>query len=452
MRIWPLDEGAPGQRLAILGVGLVALVAAGPTLHRVYGDLAFNMIGILHGVLVLGALCLAARVPSRQALPFILGVALALRVALLFVHPTLSTDAFRYVWDGHVQGAGINPYRFVPAAPELAHLRDAAIYPFINRAEYAVTIYPPAAEMLFFLVGRIADGLVSLKLALIGFEAVTILVLCDLLRRIGQPPSRVVAYAWHPLAVWEIAGNAHVDGAMVAVMMLGVWLAAVLRRPVAAAAVLAIATMLKPLAVLALPFAWRPWDWRAPAAAVGVAALLYLPYLSVGTGVFGFINGYVQEEGIGSGDAFWLVWLLTTITGPLPWAVPIYLTAAAVLLAALALRLSFAASEGLEVRLRRLSWLVFAGLFALSPGYPWYYLALVPFVALFGAPPLWAATIGCYLLYDQFPDDLGIPFWIRDGAMHVSVIAAFLWMLWHRNRPTASVSVSEAEPARDAAR
>lgn len=432
-----LDRGDPTRRLAILGAGLVVLVALGPTLHRQAGDLAFNLIGVAHGLLVLCALCLAARVPPRQAMAVILGVALALRLALLFVHPHLSSDAFRYVWDGRVQGAGINPYRFIPAAPELAALRDEAIYPFINRADYAVTIYPPAAEILFFLIGRIADGLVPLKLVLIGFEGVTILLLRDLLRRLGQPPSRVLAYAWHPLAVWEIAGSAHVDGAMVAVMMLGIWIAAVLRRPVAGAATIAVAALMKPLAALALPFAWKPWDWRAPAATIGVVALLYLPYLSAGSGVFGFLGGYVQEEGIGSGEAFWLVWLLTSLAGPLPWARPAYLLAAGALLLVLAFRLSFAADEDLAARLRRLSWLVFAGVFALSPGYPWYYLCLVPFVALFGAPPLWAATIGCYLLYDEIPGDPAIAFWIRDGAMHVAVIAAFLWMPWRRRRAAA---------------
>ena len=59
-----------------------------------------------------------------------------MRLALLFVEPYLSTDIYRYVWDGRVQAAGINPYRYMPIAPELAHLRDAAIFPNINRADY----------------------------------------------------------------------------------------------------------------------------------------------------------------------------------------------------------------------------------------------------------------------------------------------------------------------------
>ena len=68
----------------------------------------------------------------------------------------MSTDIFRYVWDGRVQAAGINPYRHVPADAALQHLRDDAIYPYINRADYAPTIYPPMAQIVFFLVTRIS--------------------------------------------------------------------------------------------------------------------------------------------------------------------------------------------------------------------------------------------------------------------------------------------------------
>jgi len=70
-------------------------------------------------------------------------VAVLLRAIALFAPQALSTDIFRYVWDGRVQAAHINPYRFIPADPALAPLRDDSIYPNINRADYAHTIYPP---------------------------------------------------------------------------------------------------------------------------------------------------------------------------------------------------------------------------------------------------------------------------------------------------------------------
>ena len=85
----------------------------------------------------------------------ILGAALVARAMLLPVGP-VSTDIYRYVWDGRVQAAGINPYRYIPADPALAHLRDAEIYPKINRADYARTIYPPAAQIVFAAVGQVS--------------------------------------------------------------------------------------------------------------------------------------------------------------------------------------------------------------------------------------------------------------------------------------------------------
>ena len=46
--------------------------------------------------------------------------------------------------------------------------------------------------------------------------------------------------------------------------------------------------------------------------------------------------------------------------------------------------------------------LLTAGLFLMSPNYAWYFLALVPFIPLAAAPaqaPIWALTLGAFLLY-----------------------------------------------------
>ena len=91
-----------------------------------------------------------------------------------------------------MQAAGINPYAFVPADEALQSLRDAAIYPNINRADYAVTAYPPVAQMFFFAVTRISETLTAMRLAMVACEIVVVAVLIDLLRRIQssrRPPS-----------------------------------------------------------------------------------------------------------------------------------------------------------------------------------------------------------------------------------------------------------------------
>src|SRR5262249_1939844 len=132
--------------LAATAVALCALTAATYALHWRFGG------WVLIAAFAAGpaAAFAAPRLPgaddAQPALLVILVGAAAMRLALLWTEPTLSGDIYRYIWDGRVQAAGINPYAHVPAAAELATLRDPDIWPHINRAGYAVTIYPPMAQ------------------------------------------------------------------------------------------------------------------------------------------------------------------------------------------------------------------------------------------------------------------------------------------------------------------
>ena len=95
--------------------------------------------------------------------------------------------------------------------PPWPHLRDAAIYPNINRADYAVTAYPPVAQIFFLAVTRISETLTMMRLAMVACEIVVVAVIIDLLRQLRLPMTAVVAWAWHPLAIWEIASSGHVE-------------------------------------------------------------------------------------------------------------------------------------------------------------------------------------------------------------------------------------------------
>src|SRR5918993_1405847 len=285
----------PLRRLLACGLGLLLLTSATPSLFERLGDNFFIAQAIVCGGLVVYATRTAERCPEQLGLVVILGLAILLRLVLLVVPPLTSGDIFRYVWDGRIQGAGWNPFRYVPAAPELQALRDAVVFPYVDKAGYAVTIYPPASQLFFLLVTRIHESVIAMKIALVACEGVTIAAVIALLRRLGKPATRVVAYAWHPLVIWEIANNGHIDAAMVAMMMLAVWLFATgLRLPAAAAA--AVGGLFKPFAVLILPALWRTWDWKVPLVAAITVAVLYLPYFSAGAGILGFLPTYASEE------------------------------------------------------------------------------------------------------------------------------------------------------------
>jgi alpha-1,6-mannosyltransferase len=390
----------PWVQLALLGMALTALTAAGPGLHLAYGGWVLMAIFAIGGAGVLLASRIAGGLAERSALAAILGCAVLMRLTLAFGEPYLSTDIYRYVWDGRVQASGINPYRYVPSAPELTHLRDGAIYPNINRADYAVTIYPPTAQAFFLAVTRLGESVLAMKLGLLAIEAAMVAVLLALLRSLGSPATRIVAYAWHPLPIWEIAGSGHIDIAMCALLMAGLLLF-LQRRTLGAGAVVMLGALVKPTALLALPVLWRPWNLKLPLV-VGLTALAaYLPYLSVGSGVFGFLWGYIEEEGLKSGRGFNALWLMERFTGPLPGAAGAYVVLAALLMAGVALAVAFRRDRSREASVMALSWLLVTFLILASPHYPWYFLVLVPLLALNPTATGWVLTLNCPLLYDS---------------------------------------------------
>jgi hypothetical protein len=329
----------------------------------------------------------------------------------------MSTDAYRYVWDGRVQAAGINPYRYIPSDPALASLRDDSIYPNINRKDYAPTIYPPGAQAIFFLVTRVSQSVIAMKVAMVGFEIAAVLLLLQMLRRAGLPLERVLVYALHPLPAWEFAGSGHVDAAMIALTVLALFLHQRGGRWSTGIA-LAVATVVKPFPLAIAPALYRRWDWRLPAAFVVTVALGYAPYLDVGARVLGFLPTYVQEEGLESGVAFYPLWLLRAA---LPIAIPtaVYLVAAVLALVGLALAVVRRNDAGASWRNALM--LAAAFMFASSPHFPWYLLWLLPLCCLAPWLPALYLVSSSVLLY--LPVEFGLVGSITYGGFAILALA-----------------------------
>ena len=127
---------SPLLPLAGIAAILVGVTLVTPFAFEAFGDNAFIALAIAAGLLTVAATRLAERAPPRRALWLIFGLGIALRLYVLLFDPLLSSDIYRYVWDGRVQAAGINPYRYFPAHEALAFLRDGTIFPHINRADW----------------------------------------------------------------------------------------------------------------------------------------------------------------------------------------------------------------------------------------------------------------------------------------------------------------------------
>lgn len=344
----------------------------------------------------------------RPALWIVLSVAVALRLLPLAAPPFLSSDIYRYAWDGMVQAAGINPYLHIPADTALAGLRDTAIYPHINRANYAPTIYPPAAQLVFVAIGLVKPSLLAVKLTMLGFEALAVGCLLALLDRAGLPRAQVLIYAWNPLSAWEFAGNGHVDAVAVGLLALALVLR-VRGRHGWTGMVFALAVLVK-----FLPIAYGPALWRRGGAARLVAGglatgvLLYALYgvwNGAGWKVLGFLRGYGSEEGFQTGAGLWPLAVLGHLA-PLPaWLPKLYLAIVAGALAALALRIMTrdrpvpGSREEIISVCADASVMAVCLVLALTPHYAWYYGWLA--VAATIRPTRIAIWLGCapVLLY-----------------------------------------------------
>lgn len=418
---------APLYSLAGLGAISAGLTLVTPFAFRAGGDNAFIAPAVASSLLALAATHVAERIPTARALWLILGLGIALRAYVLFFDPLLSSDIYRYVWDGKVQAAGINPYRYFPAEDVLAHLRDAAIFPQINRPDYAVTVYPPVAEFFFLIVTRIGENVTTMRLGLLACEATSVTLIILFLRRLDLPATRVVAYFWHPLPIWEIANNGHVDALAIALMLLGLWVA-LTGRALRGAILIALAMLVKPYVAPVLAVIWRAWDWKIPLVVIAAIALCYLPYLSVGWGVFGFLTqGYLAEEGLTTGDKLWLLSVWRFVFGTTRGDVAAYTAVSATILLFMAFSVACRRNRTLASVLSDANMLLLVALLLLSPNYPWYFLTITPFLALCGNAPTWAVSIGALLLTNEVDGDFSISLLTAKSVLYSGFLLACIW-------------------------
>jgi alpha-1,6-mannosyltransferase len=423
-----------------LGGGILVLTLAALSLH-VPGSIwvgtvprkdAVVALMLASGALYAGAVALVVRLPAMpRLLAPVLAIAVALRVALLLAPPFMSSDIYRYVWDGRVQAAGINPYVHVPADAALIGLRDATIFPRINRADYAHTIYPPAAQMIFAAIGRVSDSVLATKFCMLLLEACGILAALRLLALAKMPPARVLIYAWNPLVLWAVAGDGHIDGAMIGLLGLAMW-AAVRQRSGLAGALLGGAILTKFLPIAVLPALWRRWDWKLPTACAAMIIALYACYAGAGWQVLGFLPNYTHEEGF-SGSGFWLLAALGQFAKLPPWAGAAYVLAAACILACVAAAMVFGAqprTDSDRVRLigDRVAVLAAATTAAMSAHYPWYFSWLA-LPGCFSVRPsvLWLSVAPMLLYGDPWHDEI-----LLQTAVFAPAIALAAFEAWRR--------------------
>jgi len=270
---------ATGLSLAALA-GLVLLIVR-PSLNPARVQPLSLLIGAWIAFLV--AAWLLRKVPRRTAVALILLGGIAVQAAAVSAPPQMSTDLYRYIWDGRVQAAGVDPYQYVPAATQLDGLRNEFL--FYPRGEYCVkasyvtrhpaadltpgctrinrpavpTIYPPVAEAYFLGVYYLhpADDSSTPIQATTALAAVLITVLLLFgLGRLGRDVRTAALWSWCPTVALEAGNNAHVDVIAVGIAAVAILLLATARttrRTVLGGVLLGLAIATKLTPVLTVP-------------------------------------------------------------------------------------------------------------------------------------------------------------------------------------------------------
>ncbi len=222
---------------------------------------------------------------SREILWAIIIFSLMFRFTLLPMTP--SDDMYRYLWEGKLQLNGINPYSHPPESSGLEHLRDE-FFSGINH-KHLSSIYPPLTLMAFAIADYISHSFLSMKSLFLLFDVLSIFLLLRFLGVMGKNSVNVLIYAWSPLILISFAANGHGDSLQIFLVILALYLCAI-RKNLRSIISIGLAVMSKFVFIIIAPFMisglMAGKRFKYVIALLSVVAILYLPYVGAGKGLF----------------------------------------------------------------------------------------------------------------------------------------------------------------------
>jgi alpha-1,6-mannosyltransferase len=407
--------------------------------HQLFGKTAIHfyvyLFTILSVIYLIGIYLLfkyrGLRRNSHGPLIIIFIFAVSFRALLVPADPeVLSKDMYRYIWDGRVQQKGINPYLYPPDADELNKLRDDTVYPNINRKSYP-TLYPAGAELFFRLLhATVGDSVSGYKALMTFFDVLTLFMLMSLLRVYGLEPTRLLIYAWNPLVIFEIAYSGHLEGITVFWMVLAFYLNATHRNKLGVVS-LAVSSATKLYPAILLPALLNPGQRIKGILCFALAiALLYVPFLTAGSKVLGFLPTYLQnpDESFNLG----LKYLMMKILPQLNY----YLLSKLFLLALAAAGLFVFLKNKQKGQALRYAYLLTGLLILLMPAalHAWYLIILIPFLSFYPAIAwlIFSGTVSLsYLKYVNPAGNMPPAVLILEYAPLLALLAGGYLLKWY---------------------
>lgn len=300
---------------------------------------------------------------TSKKIVFLVVFGVVLRLILVSGDVVLSDDIYRYIWDGHVQTEGMNPYAFAPAALDGS---GAWYHTLINHPSIP-TSYPPLAQGLFFLLALFGESVVVFKLAFVLVEMGLMWLLYRFLLLVKGNVGNLVLYVLNPLVLVEVAWSGHLDGVAVALLMLGLYFLQ-LGKEWRGVVSMAASVLVKFIGVLGFPALLiglkQKWRILGVVGLVGLGYIFYDGILSRGLHTYSrdwSFNGALFELLLGVvGNGFIVRYILLAIfLGGVGWVM-------------------YTKRNAVEVTW----WTAVLYLLCTPSVHPWYTMILVPFLVL----------------------------------------------------------------------
>lgn len=229
---------------------------------------------------------------------FLLVAGILFRLIFLMAEPNLSQDFYRFIWDGELVLAGINPYLHTPdmimESGEILLANAQELHNGMGSLSARnYSNYPPLNQFLFaiaaFLGGKsIMGSVIAMRSIIILADIGVYYFGKKLLRFVNRSPHLIFWYFLNPLVVIELTGNLHFEGVMLFFFIWGLCLLSA-----------------------------NKWLFAAVAFAFSISIkLIPLMFLPLFSSHFGFIKSL----------KFYIILGLTLLIGVVPFYSPLFLT------------------------------------------------------------------------------------------------------------------------------
>lgn len=224
---------------------------------------------------------------EKWNLKFLLVSGLLFRLVFLCTLPSLSQDFYRFIWDGRLLLAGINPYLY---SPDELMLTDPALSTLTELHNGMGTLsarhysnYPPLNQLFFalaaFLGGKgVAGPVIVMRAIILAADLGVLYFGRKLLMKLNCSPHLIFWYFLNPLIIIELSGNLHFEGVMLFFFIWGLFLA-ISSRWYWAAVVYACSIALKLVPLIVLPLFISYFGFRKSLRFFGIVALTILLFV-----------------------------------------------------------------------------------------------------------------------------------------------------------------------------